>query len=81
MENCSLKEIIFDKCRLQFGSLRTVMVPLKKNQNIKKLKFENLFIHEKQASVISEMLKINKGIEVFTIDNCGLDDAAMIQIS
>ena len=40
-----------------------------------------MFIHEKQASVISEMLKVNKSIEVFTIDNCGLDDAAMIQIS
>lgn len=57
MENCLVKEIIFENCRLKFGSMRIAMQSLHKNTSVRMLTFLNHFIHEKEASVISDMLK------------------------
>ena len=81
IENCPLKELTFDKCKLKFGSMKIVMQSLHKNRSIKILEFIDQFIHEKEASVISEMFKMNKGISKLALFNCGLDDASLIQLS
>ena len=39
MENCTLKELVFEKCKLKFGSIRIVMQSLHKNVSVQVLRF------------------------------------------
>lgn len=57
------------------------MDALEKNKNIQTVRFEDIVIHEKEAAIISEMLKSKQSIKKLEMINCGLDCGAMIQIA
>ena len=45
------------------------------------LHLESVTIHEKEATEIAAMLKVNKGLCGITLLSCGVDDEAMIKIA
>ena len=54
------------------------MKALQGNTNMLSLHIESVTIHEKEASQIAEMIKVNKGLCGITLLSCGVDDEAMI---
>ena len=57
------------------------MKALQGNTNMQSLHIESVTIHEKEASLIAEMIKVNKGLCGITLLSCGVDDGAMIKIA
>ena len=66
---------------MKYGPIKIIMEALEKNRTVQAIKFMDIVIHEREASTISELLKVNSSIQKLEIVNCGLDDASMIQIS
>ena len=61
--------------------MKIAMQSLNANSNVQVLEFHSQFIYGKEASEISEMLKVNTNISQLTLYNCGLVDDAMSQLS
>ena len=76
-----LEELHFKRCMLKFISLKKITEPLKIDLNIRALSFVDVTIHEKEATLLSEMIEQNHAIEELTIVHCGINDASMIKLS
>ena len=57
------------------------MKALQRNTNMMSLVIKSISIHEKEATEIAAMLKVNMGLCSITLDACGIDDEAMIIIA
>ena len=57
------------------------MKALHGNTNMLSLHIESVTIHEKEASLIAEMIKVNKGLCGITLLSCGVNDEALIKIA
>ena len=57
------------------------MKALQGNTNMLSLHIESVTIHEKEASQIAEMIKVNKGLCGITLLSCGVNDEALIKIA
>ena len=45
------------------------------------LHIESVAIHAKEATMLAEMLKVNKGLQGITLLTCGIDGKALAQIA
>ena len=57
------------------------MKALQGNTNMLSLHIESVTIHEKEATLIAEMIKVNKGLCGITLLSCGVNDEALIKIA
>ena len=66
---------------LKYIALKKITDPLKLDLNITVMSLTDVTIHEKEATLLSEMIEQNHAIEQLTIQSCGIDDASMIRLS
>lgn len=67
LQDSPLRELHFKKCMLKFISLKEITEQLKVDLNIRVLTFNEVTLHEKEATLLSEMIEHNHAIEELTI--------------
>ena len=86
-EGIRLSELVFYRCKIKTEAMKTILAAVNARANadsvvsqIEKITFEQIFIQEKTATVIGDMLVYNQNIKTLNIYGAGLGDLAVAEI-
>ena len=72
--NCSINELVFDRCRAKSEKMGVIFEAMTKNESVANLTLRNMNIPRDSLTVMGDMFCGNKTLQMLTLFNAGLTD-------